>query len=274
MRTNHVKAKLQRGEPSVGAWLSLPSRASARIMARLGFDWLNIDGEHTAQHPGLMSEMVGIIADAGISAPLVRLPYNSVEWFKWALDAGAWGLIVPMVNTPEEAMQAVAWAKYPPLGIRSIGGVFGPYGFGLTDAKSYREIANSEILLAVQIESVQGLANIDEIFSVPGIDLVFVGPNDLHAQLGLPPSPEGTEPEFVQALETIKAAARAHNVATGIFCSNGASAANRISEGFQLVNATTDISSLISGAVQQLNSAIEGSNSTTHAMLSENEAVE
>src|SRR5579884_219331 len=198
MRTNHVKAKLKRGEPSVGAWLSLPSRASARIMARLGFDWLLIDGEHAAQHPGLIADMVGIIADAGISAPLVRLPYNSVEWFKWALDAGAWGLIVPMVNTPQEAQQAISWTKYPPQGTRSIGGVFGPYSFGFMDWKSYGEIANSEILLAVQIESAQGLANVDDILSVPGLDVAFVGPNDLHAGLGLPPSSEGAEPEFVQ----------------------------------------------------------------------------
>lgn len=256
MRTNHVKAKLKSGEPSVGAWLSLPSRASARIMARLGFDWLLVDGEHTAQHPGLISDMVGIIADAGTSAPLVRLPYNSVEWFKWALDAGAWGILVPMVNTPQEAQQAVSLSKYPPEGTRSIGGVFGPYSFGFTDWKSYGEIANSEILLAIQIESAQGLANVDEILSVPGLDVAFVGPNDLHAQLGLPPSTEGAEPKFVQALETIKASARVHHLASGIFCSNGASAAMRINEGFQMVNATSDISSMVNGAVQQLKAAL------------------
>ena len=256
MRTNHVKAKLKRGEPSVGAWLSLPDRASARIMARLGFDWLTIDGEHAAQHPGLIADMVGVIADAGTSAPLVRVPYNSVEWFKWALDAGAWGLIVPMVNTAQEARQAVSWTRYPPHGVRSIGGVFGPYSFGFMDWKSYGEIANTEILLAVQIESAQGLANVDEILSVPGVDVAFVGPNDLHAQLGLPPSPEGAEPEFVQALETIKAAARAYSKASGIFCSNGEAAAHRISEGFQMVNATSDISSLATDALRQLKATI------------------
>ena len=125
MRTNHVKEILKRGEPSLGAWLSLPSRESARVMARLGFDWLVVDAEHTAQHPNLMADMIGVIVDAGTSAPLVRLPNNSVEWFKWALDAGAWGVIVPMVNTPQEAQQAVHFSKYPPEGMRSIGGIFG-----------------------------------------------------------------------------------------------------------------------------------------------------
>ena len=137
MRTNHVKAKLTRGEPSLGAWLSLPSIPMARVMARLGFDWLTIDVEHSAQNPALMADMVATVADAGSSAPIVRIPFNSVEWFKWALDAGAWGIIVPMVNTREEAQQAVSWSKYPPTGTRSIGGIFAPYGFGTTDRPAY-----------------------------------------------------------------------------------------------------------------------------------------
>src|SRR5690348_16364323 len=87
MRTNHVKEKLKRGEPALGAWLVLPSVASARVLARLGFDWLAVDMEHSAQHPALMGEMIAAIADAGTCAPLVRLPANNVEYFKWALDA-------------------------------------------------------------------------------------------------------------------------------------------------------------------------------------------
>ena len=98
-------------------------------MARLGFDWLLIDMEHSAQNPVLMAEMIAIIADAGTSAPFVRIPFNRVEWYKWALDAGAWGIVVPMVNDREEAQYAVECAKYPPLGTRSIGGTFAPYGF-------------------------------------------------------------------------------------------------------------------------------------------------
>ncbi len=122
MRTNQVKEKLKRGEPVLGAWLSLPSVPSARIMARLGFDWLVVDMEHSAQNPVLMADMVATIADAGTCAPIVRIPGNSVEWFKWALDAGAWGIVVPMVNTREEAQRVVEYAKYPPPGSRSIGG--------------------------------------------------------------------------------------------------------------------------------------------------------
>src|SRR5437773_6640279 len=246
MRTNQVKEKLKRGEPALGAWLSLPSVPSARIMARLGFDWLVVDMEHTAHNPVLMADMVATIADAGTSAPIVRVPGNSVEWFKWVLDAGAWGVVVPMVNTREEAQQAVAYAKYPPLGTRSIGGAFGPYGFGITDWPSYARAANDEILVIVQIESAQALQNLDEILSVPGIDVAFVGPNDLHAQLGLTPSSDGAEPEFLEALERIKAAARNHRVVTGIFSGGGEAAAERIRQRFQMISVTTDISSLLS----------------------------
>src|SRR5438552_4540221 len=111
MRKNLVKEKIERSEPALGAWLSLPSIAAARIMARLGFDWLLVDMEHSAQNPTLMADMVGIIADAGVSAPFVRIPYNSIEWFKWALDAGAWGVLIPMVNTCEDALRAVDCAR-------------------------------------------------------------------------------------------------------------------------------------------------------------------
>src|SRR6184192_2562908 len=252
MRTNQVKEKLKRGEPALGGWLSLPSVPSARIMARLGFDWLLVDMEHTAQNPVLMSDMVGTIADAGTSAPMVRVPANSVEWFKWVLDAGAWGVVVPMVNTREEAQRAVEYAKYPPAGARSIGGAFGPYGFGITNWPDYARTANDEIIVIIQIESRQALQHVDEILSVPGIDVAFVGPNDLHAQLGLTPSSDGAEPEFLDALERIKAAARNHRVATGIFSGGGEAAAERIRQGFQMISVTTDISSMISAAMRNL----------------------
>src|SRR5437588_1106747 len=252
MRKNLVKEKIERSEPALGAWLSLPSIPAARIMARLGFDWLAVDMEHSAQNPALMADMVATIADAGTSAPIVRIPANGVEWFKWALDAGAWGVIVPMVNTREEAQRAVELAKYPPAGSRSIGGAFGPYGFGITDWPGYARAANDETLVILQIESAQGLQHVDEILSVPGIDVAFVGPNDLHAQLGLTPSHEGAEPAFLDALERIQAAARTHHIALGIFSSNGEAATERIRQGFQLISVTTDISSMVSAAGRTL----------------------
>ncbi len=259
MRTNDVKEKLKRGEPALGAWLNFPSIATARVMARLGFDWLVVDMEHSAQSPILMADMVATIADAGTCAPIVRVPYNSVEWFKWALDAGAWGVVVPMVNSREEAQRAVEFSKYPPLGNRSIGGIFGPYGFGTTDWTSYAQVANDEIIMIIQIESALALQNLDEILSVPGIDVAFVGPNDLHAQLGLIPSSDGAEPEFVEALERVTVAARKHHVALGIFSSDGKAAVARMGQGFQMISVTTDAGSMIAAATQNLRIAREES---------------
>lgn len=255
MRTNHVKGQLKRGEPTIGAWLSLPNPASARLMAHLDFDWLLVDMEHSAQNVTMMADMVAIIADVGKSAPFVRIPYNSVEWFKWALDAGAWGVVVPMVNSRAEAQRAVDYAKYPPAGNRSVGGIFAPYGFGTTNRAEYYRVANDEIIVSVQIESAQALENLDEILSVPGIDVAFVGPNDLHAQLGLSPSNEGEEPAFVAALEHIQTSARKHHVALGIMCSNGQAAAKRAQQGFQMLCATSDINSMLAAAQQNLQNA-------------------
>lgn len=255
MRTNQMKEKLKRGEPVLGGWLSLPSVPVARIMSRLGFDWLLVDMEHTAHNATLMSDMVATIADSGLCAPMVRVPTNSVEWFKWALDAGAWGVLVPMVNTREEAQRVVEYTKYPPAGARSIGGAFGPYGFGITDWAEYARMANEETVLAIQIESAQALQNLDEILSVPGLDVAFVGPNDLHAQIGLAASTDGTEPEFMEALERIKSSARKHGLATGIFSGGGEAAAERVRQGFHMISVTTDVSSMIAGATQHLHLA-------------------
>jgi 4-hydroxy-2-oxoheptanedioate aldolase len=257
MRTNQVKEKLKRGEPALGAWLSLPSISAARIMTRLGFDWLLVDMEHTGHDAVLMADMIAIIADAGTCAPFVRIPTNSVEWYKWALDAGAWGVVVPMVNSREEAERAVDCSKYPPQGSRSIGGTFGPYGFGVIDWPSYAQTANNEIVVAIQIESRPALEHLDDILAVPGIDVAFVGPNDLHAQLGLPASVDGNEPEFLAALERIKDSSRKHGVAPGIFAGVGQVGAERIRQGFQMVAVATDVSSMIGGAALHLQAARE-----------------
>ncbi len=252
MRTNFVKEKLKRGEVTPGAWLALPSPSSARAMARLGFDWLLIDMEHSAQTPAIMADMVGAIADTGKSAPLVRVPAQGVEWFKWALDAGAWGVIVPMVNTRQQAETVVSWSKYPPVGTRSSGGAFAPYGFGITDRQEYTREANDEILVIVQIESVEALHNLDEILSVPGIDVAFIGPNDLRISLGLTPSTDGSEPEFLEALELIKTTAKKYQVAPGILSNTGTIATERIREGFQMVSITSDINSMLEAATKNL----------------------
>ena len=159
MRTNHLKALLRDGQPVYGGWMSLPGIQQARILGRAGLDWITVDAEHAHADLHTLSATIAAIADAGTSAPLVRLPANSVEWFKWALDAGAWGVIVPMVNSRAEAEQAVRWAKYPPEGIRSYGGAYFSLSMG-ADAGQYFREANGQILVAVQIESVRSASEL------------------------------------------------------------------------------------------------------------------
>src|SRR5262249_37207698 len=121
MRANHVKRRLAAGEPSVGTWLALPSPESAEFVGTLGFDWLVADSEHNPIDIRTLAQMFGAIAPAGV-APMVRIPWNTPENFKRVLDAGAWGIVVPMVNRKEEAERAVEATRFPPRGARSVGG--------------------------------------------------------------------------------------------------------------------------------------------------------
>src|SRR5437016_2956788 len=144
MRTNPVKAALREGQAQVGTWLSLASPMAARFMARTGFHWLTLDVEHSPVNWETAAQVFGTIADAG-GVPLARVPFNSLENVKRALDAGAFGIVFPMCNSVEEVEQAVAVCKYPPQGVRSVGGGLHAMNFQATTADYYRR-ANDEIL--------------------------------------------------------------------------------------------------------------------------------
>src|SRR2546422_558884 len=190
MKPNAVKRALKAGQPAVGTWLSLGSITVARFLARAGFAWLNVDIEHTLVDWETATHMFASIADAGCIA-LARVPSNRHDHIKRVLDNGAHGIVVPMVNSREEALAAVAAAKYPPVGNRSVGGSVHALNFQAT-ANDYYARANDEILVVLQCEHIQAVRAADEIFSVPGIDAIFVGPNDLAASMrgkdGRPPS--------------------------------------------------------------------------------------
>src|SRR6187402_3009020 len=155
MRANHVRRRLQAGEPSIGTWLALPSPEAAEYVATRGFDWLVVDTEHNAIDIRTLSQMFGAIAPAGV-APMVRIPWNSGENIKRVLDAGAWGIVVPMVNSRAEAELAVECARYPPKGTRSVGGGQTALRFGTTGA-DYLKHADNEILVVLQIEHLKGV---------------------------------------------------------------------------------------------------------------------
>src|SRR5215213_1602307 len=140
VRANHVRRRLAAGEPSIGTWLSLPSPEAAEYVSRLGFDWLVVDTEHNPVDIRTLAQMFAAMA-ASSTAPMVRIPWNSPENFKRVLDAGAWGVVVPMVNSREEAEQAIAAARYYPDGSRSVGGGRSPMSFD-TGAEEYYRNAN------------------------------------------------------------------------------------------------------------------------------------
>jgi 4-hydroxy-2-oxoheptanedioate aldolase len=251
MRTNPIKTKLANNEACRGVWLGLPSPFSARLLARLPVDWLLIDAEHAPFDASTIAQIVAVITETDGPAPFIRVAQASVENMKHALDSGAFGVIAPMINTRKEAEQAVAWSKFPPEGQRSFGSAYAGLSFGISSIE-YLRAANEQVVIGIQIESQAALGNLDEIFSVKGLDLAFVGPIDLSISLGLDPLPENPHPVFQQALTEIIEAAHRHHLPLGIYCSNGKAAAARIAQGFQFVNVTSDIGSLSKNVLTEL----------------------
>ncbi len=233
MRTNTVKSALSSETPQIGTWLSLFSPAAARYMARVGFHWLTLDIEHSAVNWETAALIFGAVADAG-GVPLARVPANRPECAKRALDAGAFGLIFPMICSTAEAEQAVASAKYPPLGQRSVGGGMHTLNFEATSTEYYQK-ANNEILVAIQIEHLSAVERCDEILGVPGIDVAFVGPNDLLASMGCRPAMDTDDPRFVEALRAVREAADRHHVASGIHVGDVELARKRLAEGWHFI---------------------------------------
>lgn len=247
---NRTKQRLRAGEAIVGSWLGIPSPISARFMASQGFEYLTVDMEHQPIGIETAAAMFAAIAAAGVTA-LARIPWNTPENVKRVLDCGAHGIVVPMVNTRAEAEQAVRAAKYPPEGFRSVGGSLHAMNFG-TDATTYYARANEEILVVLQAESPEGVANADEIMSVPGVDAVFIGPNDLLAQMGQAPQMESDEPEFVQALAHLLETGRRRGVAVGIHTLDHEMCSRRMAQGFRFMALASDARFLVWGAQAEL----------------------
>ncbi len=246
MRPNPVKRALKAGQPSVGTWLSLGSITAARFMARVGLSWLTVDIEHSLVDWETATHMFASIADAGCTA-LARVPSNRHENIKRVLDNGAHGIVVPMVNTRAEAQAAVSAALYPPAGDRSVGGSVHALNFG-TSATDYYAHANDELLIVLQCEHIQSVENADSIFSVPGIDAIFVGPHDLAASMrskdGRPPSGEAT----AQAMKHILDTCRKYKVAAGVHCGTPEEARHRIEEGWQFIAIASELKMMLNGA--------------------------
>jgi 4-hydroxy-2-oxoheptanedioate aldolase len=250
MRRNPVKQALREGRPVVGTWISLGNVLATRYLARAGFDYLTVDLEHGSIDWEQACTLFGVIADAG-SVPLARVPCCSHDHIKRTLDAGAFGIIVPMVMTRAEAELAVRAAKYHPHGNRSVGGTTHALNFA-AGATDYYAKANDEITVILQCEHVAAVEKFDEIFSVPGIDAVFVGPNDLaRSQYGA----DGTAPSAPQqeaTLQRILQAGKRVGVPVGVHTFTPEDAYRRSQEGWQFIAINSELRFMLDGAAMAL----------------------
>lgn len=248
MKSNFVRAKLKKGEASIGTWLTLANTTAAHLMAQVGFDWLTVELEHSPATLETAADCFPIIAN-GNCVPLVRVPINSVENIKRVLDTGAWGVIVPMVNTRAEAEAVVQAARFSPIGNRSIGGQMHAAMFGC-DTATYYKRANEEVLVIIMAEHVDAIANADQILSVPGIDAVFIGPNDLTNSMGLAPAFESDDKRFKDAVDHVLATARKYGIAAGIHVPDWQAAARRREQGFQFIAVSSEAGFMLSKATE------------------------
>jgi len=252
MRKNTVKARLAAGESIVNGWLAIPSSFSAEVVGMAGFDCVTVDLQH-----GMIGFDAALPMLQALSAtpaiPIARVPGNDGPQIMRLLDAGAYGIICPMISTPDDARRFVSACRYPPSGERS----FGPARGVLYGGPDYFAHANNEILTIGMIETQAGLDNLDAILSVEGLDGVYIGPNDLSLALGQAPSSEPTAQVVIDAIAYICERVHAHKKIPGIFCSSGAAAAMRLSQGFRMVTPGNE-AGLLSQACKAALESIKG----------------
>jgi 2-keto-3-deoxy-L-rhamnonate aldolase RhmA len=230
-----VTDKLRGGQPTVGTWLTLCSPVAAESMARVGWDWLVIDAEHS---PVGFETMVNCFRaiQLGGAVPMARVPWNDTVWIQRTLDAGALGLVVPMVNTASDAEQVVGNMRYATKGQRSWGG--SRVAAYIDD--DYRTWTEENLAVMVMIETIQAVENAEAILAVDGVVGCFIGPNDLALSMGTTPQNTGPGTEHEAAMMAVLEAAQKTGKAAGKHCFNGAEVSARIGQGFQYLALSSD----------------------------------
>ncbi|GAA4650713.1 aldolase/citrate lyase family protein [Kistimonas scapharcae] len=241
MKTVRIREQWGNGRAAMNSWLTLPSALTAEMVAQQGFDALTIDMQHGAIGYETALSMLQAIATTP-ATPLVRIPWLAPDMAMKMLDAGAWGIICPMINTPEEVEALVRYCHYPPAGERS----FGPLRAETCYGADYPVLANDYVLPIAMIETREALANLDRILQVPGLGGVYIGPYDLSYALGCQPAPDTYEQPVLDAIGHILARAQHYNVPAGMHCLSAEYAVAMAQKGFQLVTAGSD-----SGWLQQ-----------------------
>ena len=267
MSTHPLLTAFRANKPAFGAWLSAPGIFHARTVAQASphISWIIIDCEHglIPLVPGAAESVTairGAIQGGGPSA-IVRIPAtgvsSSTSWqIKYALDAGASGILVPLVSTVEKAKEIVADCRFPPVGRRGFGSFY-THTIWDVSAKDYLASANEAVTVIVQIENKDAIESVEKIAAVEGIDALFVGPYDLSISLGYPTPNPDPHPDVEKVIQRILQAARGAGKKCGIYCSNGKQGAKRAAEGFDMINITSDVGAMTEAIAGHFMTAIQ-----------------
>lgn len=242
-RANGIREIWESGKAVVNSWLGVPSSFSAEVMAHAGWDSLVVDMQHGMIDYQMMITMLQAISTTN-TVPLVRVPWNDPAHIQKALDAGAYGIICPMINNRAEAEKFVGSCRYAPLGYRSSG----PIRAALYGGADYHMKANDIVLAFGMIETAEAMENLDEIMSVKGLDAIYIGPSDLSISHGYPPGGDKPDQWMMDALKKVLDACKRHNVVPGIHCGAPSYAKQMIEMGFRFVTVGGDTRFLTMGA--------------------------
>ncbi|WP_329543508.1 aldolase/citrate lyase family protein [Streptomyces sp. NBC_01356] len=248
-------AALRNREQLIGYWSLLDSPIAAERLARVGYDYLAFDAQHGLfGYQGMLNNLLATDTKGSTAVGMVRVEANDLTYIGKALDAGATGVIVPLIDNAQDAADAVSAVRYPPLGRRSYGPMRAQLRIGPNPADAHEQTA-----VLAMIETADGLANVEEICATPGLDGIYVGPSDLRLAIGGATSTDpSVQEEFEQALTRVRKAAEAAGIAAGIHNADGASAARRLAEGFTFASVAADVVHLQQIATSHLEAARGG----------------
>jgi 4-hydroxy-2-oxoheptanedioate aldolase len=253
MATNPIREIWAGDRPAFGLWSVMPGTIGAEILAKAGADYVCVDQQHGVIDYGSIAPMFQVIR-AGGAAPITRVLSNDPFLIMKALDAGSWGVIVPLVNSAEDAARAVSACRYPPQGIRSFGPVLAADVIGSRDP----EKLGGEVVCLVMVETREALERVGEIAATPGLDGVYIGPSDLALSLGLPPTLEIMEGEHEAAVRRIREACHEQGIAAGIHAPSGEWARRHAQAGFDLITVASDAPLLRGAASREMTAARKG----------------
>lgn len=247
MSQNLLRQRFAEGGSAIGGWCTTPSAFNAEVLALTGFDYVCVDCQHGLIGYDALVPLLGAISRTP-ATPVVRVPFNHTPWMGQAFDAGAEAVIVPMVNSREDAERAAAACRYAPQGIRS----FGPVRAGMYLNQATPAEVNEQVMCFVMIETVQAVENAEEICSTPGVDGVYLGPADLAISMGFAFGREELPAAHAEAMEHVRAACESAGIIAGTHTGGGADAFKAIESGFRMATVSTDAAIFKSAAAAHL----------------------